>query len=724
MSLSPRYSVKSGGWNQSLNQGGAVSGSRSKLKISNSKPGGRLPIALLLGFVTVALTASRAWPVGASIFQAVTDRTTYDVGSEVKIRVGAVTSPSAASPIRLVASVRYRGSEGAAAPPTVRAVLFTAAKPPTGYLSLWKIPADATTGRYDVDLEVVDPVSGRAREGQARVVSFAVHRQPVRIDEVNLDESFYTSGDPVSVKVSLSNLSGKPMRGLRVEFSDRYWPWIAGPAEQAQASIVPITTALDLGVGPAATRTIGADHVAVAPDVQKPAMHQYGVVVWDHDRKQALAIAFSRMVFVDPPGVSSPRPYPPQYVYPDLSSVNVKNYRHFYHAGLDSNAILFDHLHTLFPTGAGATVNFALVNPTLRPWQAVHVEARLVDSGGKELSHQTVFESLNLEPGGASLRKSADFKLPDEAGLYRVEVQVTESSGEVIAHNDLELAADDLPKSIMVFCAHEDDEGGWHGLIRAAVENNIPIRIVYFTSGDAGSCDHYYEHFCGPAEALNFGEIRMQESRAVLEHLGVSPADILFLGLPDGGSGEIWYHHTNPSEPYLAVLLGSDHSPYATLAFPNLPYARDAVVNAAADIIQRLRPEVVVTAHPPAEGHIDHIVNNYFVVKALHQLAGKGSLPPGLKVFVDRVYDPKQIPATPYKYEDRRFYVSGEAAALSQEAGWYYESQGGNHALGNLRDFDQLSREVNYREVVDWNEHDGWNDKEPQAAAKLQRTNP
>lgn len=679
----------------------------------------RSKIGIAFSLLILGLSLSRAWAAGASIFQAVTDQITYDAGSEVKIRISALTSPSAGSPIRLVASVRYRGPGGTPGPsPAARTVLFTSANPPKDYVSLWKIPADASTGRYDIDLEVVDPDSGRARQGQARVASFAVHRKLVRINSIDLDQTFYTSGDPVSAKVNLSNLSGTEMRGLRVEFSDRYWPWIAGPAELAKASIVPIGAAVDLGVGPAASQTISGDRLAVAPEVKKPSMHQYGVVVWDQERKQVLEIAFSRMVFIDPPGVSSPRVYPPQYVYPDLTSVNVKNYRHFYAAGHDSSAILFDHGHTLYQTGARANVSFALANSTPKAWQAVHVDARLVDSHGKELAHQVVFESLNLDPGGASLRKTTEFQLPQEAGLYRLEVRVMEGSGELLAHNNLELAANNLPKSLLIFCAHEDDEGGWHGMIRAAVENNIPMRIVYFTSGDAGSCDHYYEHFCGPTEALNFGEIRMQESRAVLEHLGVSPAQILFLGLPDGGSGEIWYHHPSLHDPYLAVLLATDHSPYADLAFPNLPYARDAVVDAAAEIIERFRPEVVVTAHPQAEGHIDHIVNNYFVVKALHQLAGESNLPQGLKVLVDRVYDPKQMPAAPYKYQERSFFVSGEAAALAQEAGWYYESQGGNRALGNLHDFDQLSREVRYREVVDWNQHDGWNDKEPQAPAK------
>ena len=99
-------------------------------------------------------------------------------------------------------------------------------------------------------------------------------------------------------------------------------------------------------------------------------------------------------------------------------------------------------------------------------------------------------------------------------------------------------------------------------MIRAAVENHIPIHFVYFTSGDAGSCDRYYEHSCAPAEALNFGVLRMEEARRSVGHLGVPRENIYFLGLPDGGSGQIWYDHVEASNPYLSVLLASEHAPY------------------------------------------------------------------------------------------------------------------------------------------------------------------
>jgi LmbE family N-acetylglucosaminyl deacetylase len=684
----------------------------------------RRPARAWLAAVACCLAFGCAQAARATTFHAVTDKLTYNAGDEVKIRVS-LESQSQKAVIRLVADVRYRGASRQASASGVplpgRTVLYTAAEPPSGYLGLWKIPADAATGRYDIDFRVIDPGTGHEREGQEKVTSFAVHRKLVSIDRIELDKTFYTSGDPVGASVDLVNLTGKPLRGLRVEFSDRYWPWIAGPAEQAKASIVPMSTSLDLpasnqpsahGAASAtpARRTLAGNRLAVAPQVKAPALHQYGVVVWDHDRKNALDIAFSRLVFVDPPGVRAQRSYPGQYIYSELKGVNVTSYRHFYRAGEDSGAIIFTHDHTLYTPGATATVSFQLTDTDPTAWHGAHVQARLLTAKGNELAANDVTSGLDLDPAAQPVEKTTAFQLPQESGLYRVEILVTAPSSETLAHNSLELAVNPLPKSLMIFCAHEDDEGGWHWLIRAAVENNVPLLMVYFTSGDAGSCDRYYERSCGPAEALNFGEIRMQETRAVLAHLGLPANNITFLGLPDGGSGEIWYHHSDPDNPYLSVLLASDHAPYDSLASPNLPYARDTVVNTAAELIERFKPEVVVTAHPQQEGHIDHIVNNYFVVKALQELGKRGSVSPELKVLVDKVYVAKEAPVTPYHYQEHAFYVSGEAAALAQEAGWYYQSQGGNRAEGVFKDFHQLSRQGTYREVLDWNQHEGWNE--------------
>ncbi len=683
----------------------------------------RAGLGSVLLALALAVPVTKAKAQLGSALQAVTDRVTYNAGDTAKIRLilpGGTEGAGNAShrSLRVAASIHYETAPDA--PPSAplwHGVAYTGPKLPAGYLTLWRIPSDAATGRYDVDVQLIETASDRVLASRTRAASFTVHHKVVEIDRIEVNKEIYTSGDPVDVSVALRNLGARPLSGLRVEFSDRYWPWIAGPAEQAQASIVVMTPAA--AVPASGVFNLRRQGIAVAPEVKHATTHQYGVVVWDHARKQVLDIAFSRLLFVYPPGFTGPRPYPGQYIYPELGSVDVKNYRHFYPLDMDSAAIAFDHDHTMFPPEATAEVNYRVSNRGPAPWHGVRIEERLLN-GDQVLTQSVAQENVNLEPSTGhptqTVVRNSQLKLPSAQGVYRFEVRVVGGSGDVLAQNNLELAVNPLPESLLIFCAHEDDEGGWYGMIRAAVENQIPIHFVYFTGGDAGACDRYYEHSCGPEEALNYGYIRMQETRAVLEHLGVPTANILFIGLPDGGSGEIWYHHPSPSAPYLAPLLATDHVPYEGMAFPNLPYARDAVVDAAAKLITRFKPAAIVTPHPPAEGHIDHIVDNYFVVKALHQLARQGAAPPGIKVLVDRIYVPKEHPATPYQYVERTFEVSGEAAALAQEASWYYQSQGGNHAEGNFSDFDKLRREQKYREVVNWSEFEGWNEKEPALA--------
>lgn len=643
---------------------------------------------------------------------AITDQTSYNVSSQVLMRLAPAPGATVRGNMVFSAIVRYDG-ESQAAYTTAPSQTWTCPVAPatTSYKPLWKIPPDARTGRYEVDLIGYDRISGQVSFKLPGAGSFAVYRKLVKIESIKLGKTFYVTGDHVSCEVTIKNLTHQPLKGLQVEFSNRYWPWIAGPAQQAAASIVPLKKDLILAGG--AEQEISSGDAAVAGKVDQPTIHQYGVVVWDHDRKNVLDITFSRLVLIRPPGVTTPKPYPMQYIYPELSDVDTKDYRHFYPPDMNEGAIQFDAAHTMFMPGQEAPIGFTITNPGKTPWKQITATAVLLDRTGTVVGKKVVATNLDLEPGSPSRNESATFTLPaGQAGLYRAEVTLTDSSGNSVADNDLELGVNSLPRSIMIFCAHEDDEGGWAGMTRAAVENHIPIHFVYFTGGDAGSCDRYYQHSCSPAEAMNFGTLRMDETRAVLGHMGVPKDDIYFLGLPDGGSGEIWYHHPDPAHPYLSVLLASDHTPYPNVFQPNLPYARESVVAAVKKLLKAFHPDVIVTAHPPAEGHIDHVVNNYFVVKALQEMVSEKELnPQSIQLYVDRVYDAKTLPPDPYHYSQRVFFVSGEVMALHQEAGWYYQSQGGNRAEGHIRDFDRLPNRIVYRQMLDWDEHQGWNSK-------------
>jgi len=663
-------------------------------------------LALAVGLL---LATVRGWPQAG--LQAVAENTSYNVGDKVRLNIlfpGAVSVPTSDFSVTL----RYAGDDK----PLLNQIALSPASIPsgiehsTGYHEIWKIPLDARTGRYEIDVVAQDSKSCQIRLQVPHAASFVVHKKLVRIERIELGKTFYTPGDAVACRASLKNLTARPLAGLRVEFSDRYWPWIAPSSERTGVDVFPIVKALSLG--PRAEVEVRSSRAAVAKAVRQPTVHQYAVVVWDRERRNIYDIAFSPLVFIQPPGVDSPKPYPLQYVYRDLDTVDTSSYRQFIRPELNSAAIQFDRNHTMFAAESEATVSFSVVNPSERPWHEITIRARLLSLGSAGSADKLVAEGVHLEPRGAPLKKETKFTFPGQAsGVFRAQVEVSNATGEVLATNTLELGANPLPKSILIFCAHEDDEMAHAGIIRAAVENRIPLRVVYFTSGDAGSCDRYYQHSCDPAEALNFGALRMEEARAALGHLGVPREDIYFLGLPDGGSGEIWSRHLEPSNPYLSVLLATDHAPYDALARPNLPYARRSAVEAAKDFIRKFQPEVIYTGHPD-ERHVDHRTNNWFVVKALQELVREGAISADLKLLVDQVYGPGPQARAPYRYEKHLLHVSGEVMARAQEAVWFHQSQSGNRALGRLHSFDQLRRPEIHWQVLDWNEHAGWNEKE------------
>lgn len=642
-------------------------------------------------------------------FRAVTDNLSYNIGDTVRVRI--LSSEFAATPtnMRFLATLRYAGENQ----PIVSRAPLAAAKPPSGdgeYRTLWKIPSNAKTGRYEIDLAAVDPASRKEVVSLARAATFAVHRKLVRIERVELGKTFYTSGDPVACRAVLRNLTGRPLRGLRVEFSERYWPWIAQTSERAGVDVFPIVRELTLK--PKAELEVRSENAATAKKVDDATVLQYALVVWDTSRTTVLDIAFSPLTFIQPRGGNTERPYPLQYVYPRLSSLNTRSFREHSRTAQGSPAIRFDSTRTMFVPGDTASVKFSVTNTTDLAWNDVTIRASLRALGSGEFGHETVADKIDLAAHGGPLEQETRFVLPsDGAGSYRVVVEVFSSSGDALAVNQLELAANSMPRSVLIFCAHEDDEGAHAGMIRAAVENRIPIHIVYFTSGDAGSCDRYYQRSCGPAEASNFGALRMEEARASVGHLGVPRENVLFLGLPDGGSGEIWSRHIEPSNPYLSVLLASDRAPYEFLVKPNLPYARKPVVEVVKDLITRFAPDAVYTGHPD-ERHVDHRANNWFVVKALQALAREGAVSPNLKLFVDQSYGPGPQKRAPYRYEKHTFFVPPEVWARVQEAQWFYQSQSGNRNLGKIRSLDQLRRQEIHWQVLDWNDHAGWNEKD------------
>ena len=630
-----------------------------------------LQVAVLLASITSVASASVA---------AITDFTNYNAGSEVLIRL----APAANATI----SIRYAGEET----PVVNSIRVNK----DTYQPVWLIPWDARTGRYEVDLQIgaATPVRNAA--------TFAVHRQFAKVISVDLDKTFYTSGDEVSPRIVVRNISNQPLTNLRVEFESYTYPWIAAPADEPPAwkTIVADGLALPAGV----QKEFAFHSAAVVRADKEPVVIYYAVVIRDSTHPERIYdLAFAPPAFTVPPNQPSPKQYPFLYLYPHLADLSkAEAYRQFRPARFVSEAIRFDTAHTMFPTETAPAFRFTVTLPDHTATQGLDLKTRVLSADGKEKQSGP---SLPSVPGPHELRINA---LPQ--GLYTLEVLVRDAEGLSIAANRLEFAVNPLPRSILIFCAHQDDDTAHPGLIRAAVENHIPIHVVYLTSGDAGGCDRYYMHSCDAARAMDFGEVRMDEARASLGHLGVARENIFFLGLPDGGLERIWYDYAHAANPYLSVLLASEHSPYREAATPNLAYAREPIVNAVKAYIARFQPDLIVTGHPD-ERHVDHRVNNWMVVSAMQDLLKQGNLSRDTGLLADIVYGPLPGRHAPYKFEKDVFHVSGEAAMLGQEATWFYQSQDGNHEQAVLVDFDKLPRTEPFPHywIRDWWAHEGWN---------------
>ena len=645
------------------------------------------------GLLALLLSLALLKPAGLlADAQIATDQTSYNVGSAVMVRTTAAEEA--------VAAIRYAGEST----PLLAGVHIKG----DSYQRLWTIPWSAKTGRYEIDITTAKGEPLRS------VASFAVHRQLAKVTAFDLDRTFYTSGDAVNPRIVVQNISDHTLDHLQVEFENYTYPWIAQAAGDPPAWKTVAAASLSLAPGEIKEfRLNKAAVVQAATDSQ--AYVYFSAVIRDSEQPDHIYdLAFSPPAITAPLTPSPAKTYPTLYLYPSEKNVSASQaYRTFYPPRYVSEVVSFNREHTMFPSHASLSFHFSVKPAPEIAADDSQVVVNTLDHTGKVLSRKVV--------SGSAIGDHAITIPAVKVGLYTLEVVVQSRHGAPLASSRLDFTVNDLPKSILVFCAHEDDDTAHPEIIRAAIENNIPLHVVYFTGGDAGGCDRYYMHSCDASRAMDFGEVRMSEARASLGHLGVPAENIFFLGLPDGGMQQIWEHHAD-SKPYLSVLLASEHSPYRDSAVPNLPYAREAVLTAAEGFITKYKPDLIITGHPE-ELHVDHRTNNWIVVKAMQDLLKKGALSADTQLIVDQVYGPDPQIHAPYNFKKTQFYVSGDVAMLGQEASWYYQTQDGNHQQAEIVPYDKLPREASpphfgyyhwpyphYR-ILDWQEHEGWNER-------------
>lgn len=548
------------------------------------------------------------------------------------------------------------------------------------YQVAWQIPENTPTGRYSVTLEARHPESNTPIWG-SEPVSFAVWRSEIVIENFASDRRFYAAGDPISFVLELVNQTDKHWTDLFVEVGESQYPWIAAPrgARPYQNFEYPES----LGLGPGETRKLRLQ--GVIAHHSSPGTQNYTVTVRDGQSSRIVAFRTASPTFVRTPGDYSPTVYPPSYIHPDLTQVRVEGYRRFY--SRENRGLSFDSSRTSY--AAGEHAGFLVKPDAFRPCERANLELRTASG--------EVVARTEAQRNGNHLSAELQFGPP---GLYEVVAQLSTPPGRLYEAGRLEVAANVLPRSLAVVCAHPDDEFLHPGIIRAAVENSLPVHIIYLTNGDAGGSERFFGPDYTPAEAIEFGHIRMAEARAAAQHLGVPEANLHFLGLPDGFLDAIW-NMNKQTPPVFSPLLGVEHAPYRGVRHPNLPFRKANVVHALAEILAEINPDTVYTSHPD-ERHKDHSAAAWFTIESLRLLLAVGRLSSVPVIRVDQFYGSADGELAPFSYGIHEFYSSGEAMARVQEAYWYYQTQGGNHARGHVLSYSDLPRVERHLEILDW----------------------
>jgi LmbE family N-acetylglucosaminyl deacetylase len=597
----------------------------------------------------------------------------------------------------------------------------------------WPIPPQAPTGLYTLTLHVEDRIQHTPEIAQ-KVRGFVVYKKLVRISRVTLDKTIYNVGEPIKCEVGIENLSDTDMKGLRLEFSNANYPWISlysqGGHDNPDLAVRVLGEHLDLSAGTAVLvpmktggtatflrgkqRDVMGSGIALGDEkLPPPEVDTYTVALWNAERTRLYDMQFTSPVIVRTWDRDLPKPYGRNFTHPYNSFIDFTKYREFYAPGQVSAAVQVDCSHTLYRPGETVKIAATLKNPWNEAWNGATLQARITDQKGREVYSGTLVSGINLKSGGTQKVAADAWSIPSsgQAGTYFVDLTLNGSGGNLLSRTTSEIAVNELPASLMLVCAHEDDEQAYTGLIRAAVEAKIPVEVLILTAGDVGQCERYFDKPCSPNDAREFGKVRMEESAEALEHLGLARDKLIDLGLPDGGSGVIWFEHKDSSNPFLSIYLACDHAPYDNIYRPNLPFARDAVIEAIRQIITNFHPAMIALTHPD-ERHVDHRTANWFAIKACQELVKAKVLDPKTVVLADQVYGSGGFKPAPYRYESFVVHLSGEAAALRQEVTWMYQSQDGNLAEGERKTLADLPREEKHFRIVDWQEHEGWNEQE------------
>ena len=167
-------------------------------------------------------------------------------------------------------------------------------------------------------------------------------------------------------------------------------------------------------------------------------------------------------------------------------------------------------------------------------------------------------------------------------------------------------------KNVLIFVPHQDDDINLiGGILEQYIQGNSQVSVVFATNGDLGV----------PAER------RYKEAILALGELGVSEADIYFLGFGDQWQAQTLdsvsatHIYNSPSGSAIWTSQSGASHTYGTSYHPcylNLPYTRDNYVTSIKSILIDISPDVIYCTD--YDSHQDHRALDLFFDEAMGAL--------------------------------------------------------------------------------------------------------
>lgn len=234
---------------------------------------------------------------------------------------------------------------------------------------------------------------------------------------------------------------------------------------------------------------------------------------------------------------------------------------------------------------------------------------------------------------------------------------------------------------VLVLAPHPDDESiACGGILRKAVEMNLPVRVAFLTCGDNNQWSFvlYRKRLVIiPRSVRGMGRVRHREALAAGAALGLAPTHLVFLGYPDFGTLAIWNTHWNREKAFRAMLTGARAVPYDFALRPHAPYKGEEILRDITTVLSEFRPTKVFVSHP-GDHNPDHRALYLFTQVALWNL--EPDLQPEVYPYLvhfaaypkPRGYDPESWLAPPLLFLPQvaweEFVVSPADVAVKQAA--------------------------------------------------------